>query len=181
MLTTRHTRKRGTYQEIPSARNKHCMHDVQVRCERFVRKTGKGGATYFHSYEGTFITSDGALFVLPPTGGRSMAPATGRKIEKRMLSVLFANNVNPKANPAVARRCETPKGLRSEFLRMVKTVPARPVSETRSNPEQNAANRRFDCLLLMKVFSDRTVSTSKVGINFYLESTNTVGGWKLIG
>ncbi|CAN0417089.1 unnamed protein product, partial [Ectocarpus fasciculatus] len=137
---------------------------VRATCTKTVESTGKGGVRTTYSYEGTFVTRDGAVFNLPPATGDPMAHPMFRRIETRMLSVLHNTKRNPRANPSVARRCETPDGLRAEFSKMVRAVPAKPaastsgeaffVSRQSGHPDapierDAAADQRFDCILLV--------------------------------
>lgn len=120
--------------------------DVQVNCRRIVRQTAKGGKSYSHTFAGTFITRDGALFSVPPASrrGNNLAPL-GRELEKNMLRILLSKNLRPRADPDVVRRCETPDGLRSEFSKMLRALTGSPIPQTRSS-----ADRSFDCLLLVE-------------------------------
>ncbi|CAN0164191.1 unnamed protein product [Ectocarpus sp. 13 AM-2016] len=137
---------------------------VRATCKKTVKRTGKGGAKIIYTYEGTFVTRDGAVFNLPPPTRLPMGPKPSRRIEKRMLRVLHNTKRNPRADPSVARRCETPDGLRAEFSNMVKAVPKKPEASTsgeafyRSHAlghpnvpfhRDAAADQRFDCILLV--------------------------------
>lgn len=75
---------------------------AQVGCRKITQSSGKGGNNYIYSYEGTFTTRDGALFVLPPATRRSMTPRPSREIETRMLRVRYKTNLDPRADPGVA-------------------------------------------------------------------------------
>lgn len=46
-----------------------------------------------------------------------------------MLSVIFSTRLDPREKPSVARRCETPDGLRSAFSRLVRAVSSTPVRD----------------------------------------------------
>lgn len=50
-----------------------------------------------YCFEGTFVTQDGALFVVPPAlrRWRPTFPAPGRNLENWMLGALFATDLNP--------------------------------------------------------------------------------------
>ncbi|CAM9766363.1 unnamed protein product, partial [Ectocarpus fasciculatus] len=113
---------------------------------------------------GTFVTRDGAVFVVPPATWRPIAFRTTRKVEQRMLAVLYNTNRNPRDDPSVASSCQTPDGLRAEFSKMAKAVPKKPLGgacavrgayrylragtvDPRLN--QDAADYRYDCILLM--------------------------------
>lgn len=155
---------------LPHA-TKRWVHGVQVKCHKITRHTSKGGTTHFFVHEGTFITRDGALFVLPPSGSYSTVPtAEGRRIEERMLRVLFEKHLRPKEDPTVARLCETPEGLRSEFSKMCKTL-----QRKRSVGLQTTDERRYDCLLLVKGGRRGRIEARKVGSSCVIESENTNG------
>lgn len=79
------------------------MCHTQATCKKIVKSTGKGGTKISYSYEGTFVTRDGAVFFLPPPTKLKMQKPS-RRIEKRMLSVLHNTKRNPRADPSVARR-----------------------------------------------------------------------------
>ena len=125
--------------------------------------TGKGGTTYSHRYAGTFVTRDGALMVVPPLPGRSNMSKSGRDTEKRMLKVLFSTNLNPRADPSVARGCETRDGRKSEFSKLVKAARDHEKKRVRgpllghhcwnqmrpNTISSPSTDRRFDCLLLV--------------------------------
>lgn len=70
---------------------------VQVTGQRFLSSSGKGGRRSSYCFEGTFITQDGALFVVPPATRRRRPkfPAPGRNIENWMLRGLFETDMNP--------------------------------------------------------------------------------------
>lgn len=130
-----------------------------------------------YCFEGTFITQDGALFVVPAAARRRMPklPAPGRNLENWMLGALFETNLdpllrlartprNPSTPVAMGRpmRAQTAppsqppppsEDLRSEYSRLSGIVGSRPLREgfkmTRRSPEQGATRFRFDCLLLM--------------------------------
>lgn len=127
----------------------HLNDDVQVTATKTVKRTGKGSTTTTYFYQGTFITHGGALFVVPPRPRRSSTIAPGRDTEKKMLRVLCSTRLNPRADPSVARDCETPDGLRRVFSEMVRaagTYPRQGSTETIASPP---SGRRFDCLLLL--------------------------------
>ncbi|CAN0080345.1 unnamed protein product [Scytosiphon promiscuus] len=119
---------------------------LNVTANRNVTRGAKGKVKISYSYHGTFITRDGGLHTCPSRMDRS-----DRYVEEKMLKVLFSTRLNPWSDPSVATRCQTTDGLRSEYSKMVAAAvqPARKETGTINNPAQNAASRRFDCLLLM--------------------------------
>ena len=101
-------------------------------------------------FKGTFVTRDGELFVVPK--GRPVVSPPSRKIEQKMLSVLFSTKLKPLADPAVATRCQTPKGLRSEFSSLFLSARSRQYGLRTGiirRPEVEERCPRFDCLLLV--------------------------------
>eukprot|EP00903_Cladosiphon_okamuranus_P020866 g19162.t1 len=145
---------------------------VQVTGQRFLQSSGKGGRKYSYRFEGTFITQDGALYMVPPASRRRRPtfPTPGHNIENWMLRVLFQTDLNPlrrleitPRNPSTpvaigypmrAQGPPPPMGdLRSEYSRLTDLVGGRPLlcdgRVTRRSPEQGADRFRFDCLLLM--------------------------------
>ncbi|CAN0023178.1 unnamed protein product [Ectocarpus fasciculatus] len=152
---------------------------VEVTCNRTVKSTGKGSTTIIYTYKGTFVTRDGALFVLPHPNPKLSGPKPSCRIEKRMLRVLHNTNRNPRADPSVTRRCETPDGLRAEFSKMVRAVPAKPAAGTNGEPfyrshvqgrpdmpiaRDAAADQRFDCILLVGMDQTAPTKVLLVGI-----------------
>lgn len=87
---------------------------------------------------------------------RSKAAEAGRHTEAMMLMVLFSTNLNPRADPSVARKCETRDGLRPEFLKMARAARAHQRRRSSGNAttleiaSSPALDRRFDCLLLVR-------------------------------
>ena len=84
---------------------------VEVSATKLLVSTGKGGPKYIIVYEGTFMTRDGALFVVSESRGKAAAPPHSRSIEQKMLKVLYTNGLNPLAYSRVAARCRTAQGL----------------------------------------------------------------------
>ncbi|CAN0358931.1 unnamed protein product [Ectocarpus sp. 12 AP-2014] len=138
---------------------------AEVMCTKTVESAGKRGTKIIYTYKGTFVTRDGAVFNLPPPNRRPKMHVISRRIEKKMLSVLHNTKRNPRADPSLARRCETPDGLRAEFSKMVRAVPKRPEASTSGGgfygslvrgghpnvpiERHAAADQRFDCILLV--------------------------------
>ena len=147
--------------EAKTSKNLDYVPTAQVKSDKLVSSTGEGGATtYSYTYQGTFVTRDGTIFVVPPAVPREYgAPETGREIEKRMLSVLFSKNLNPGGGrgggggtPA-ADWCQARNGPKLDIfstVRAVATHPVRGTAETRSCTEHDAADPRYDCLLLVR-------------------------------
>lgn len=81
-----------------------CAPYPQVSCTVSTESSGKGRTRPIYSYEGTFVTRDGAVFVVPPATGRLVARKATRKIEERMLAVLYSVDGNPRADTSVASR-----------------------------------------------------------------------------
>lgn len=125
------------------------LNDVQVTATQTLVRTGKSGSVFRYSYTGIFVTRDGALLAVPPGARRSNMSKVGRDTEKKMLRVLFSTNLNPRADPSIAEKCETRDGIRSAFSGLLKapvvSIHWRGSSSTRSSP----GNHRFDCLLLV--------------------------------
>ncbi|CAM9770863.1 unnamed protein product, partial [Laminaria digitata] len=116
---------------------------VEVSATVMEASNGKGGLIFKNVYEGTFMTRDGALFVVSKIGGKVMAPPQSRSIEQKMLSVLFTTRLKPLANQSITAQCQTPQGLRSAFLSLVPSARA-PEGRVRAD-----SSPRFDCLLLV--------------------------------
>ena len=123
---------------------------VEVSATKLLVSTGKGGPKYTYVYEGTFMTRDGALFVVSEIRGKAAAPPHSRSIEQKMLSVLYMNGLNPLANHNVAVRCRTAQGRRSEFLSLLRSqsVQWSFVTPTRLRVQANDSPH-YDCLLLI--------------------------------
>lgn len=81
-----------------------CAPYPQVSCTVSIEARGKGRTRPVYTYEGTFVTRDGAVFVAPPATRRPIAPKTTRQIEKKMLAVQCNIDGNPRADPSVASR-----------------------------------------------------------------------------
>lgn len=125
---------------------------VEVSATRLKVNSGKGGPTHINVLEGTFMTREGFLFVVSELGEKVTAPPHSRSIEQKMLSVLFMNNLRPLANRDVAARCQTPQGLRSEFLSLLKRtilIPVLPTEAVTRRRVQADGSPDFDCLLLV--------------------------------
>lgn len=128
---------------------------AQVKSDKIVSSAEEGGTECSYNYQGTFITRDGTLFVVPPAVPReSAAPETGREIEKRMLSVLFSKNLNPGGGggSSVADWREARNGPELTVfstVRAVATHPVRGTVETQPCSERDAADPRYNCLLLV--------------------------------
>lgn len=112
------------------------------------RHTGpKGRQTLCNHYTGTFMTRDGSQFVAP-TSTCAESSSFGRK----MLQVLYSKGLEPLADPDVAARCQTPRGLRAEFSSMLRNARSdliAPPTSTIQRPERGERTPSFDCLLLV--------------------------------
>ena len=121
---------------------------VEVSATKLLVSTGKGGPKYIIVYEGTFMTRDGALFVVSESRGKAAAPPHSRSIEQKMLKVLYTNGLNPLAYSRVAARCRTAQGRRSEFLSLIRSVRRRYVTPGGIHVQPNDSPQ-YDCLLLI--------------------------------
>eukprot|EP00752_Nemacystus_decipiens_P003476 g3211.t1 len=148
---------------------------VEVTGQRFDFTSVKGIRRHASCFEGTFITQDGAQFVVPPAARRPgpTFSGPGRLVEHWMLHALFETDVDPLRSLAQApRNLSTPVAagrplrartspsplpssgdLRSEYSRLSGMVGSRPLRQgvrvTRRPREQGGARFRFDCLLLV--------------------------------
>lgn len=160
-----HTKFVHLYGVFPFPTKSHNPREVKAKSVKDVSSTEKGQSAI--SYEGTFITCDGALFTVPPADERLVAPDVGRKIEKRMLSVLFSKLLNARAGTVVADQCESPDVLQSGGFTTITAVTTHPMRGF--GPAKDAEDRHFDCLLLLggnvSVEKNRRVSARKVGIS----------------
>ncbi|CBN78446.1 expressed unknown protein [Ectocarpus siliculosus] len=169
---------------------------AEVACTKTVKSTGKGGTKITYTYNGTFVTRDGAVFNLPPPTRRPKMHEASRRIEKRMLSVLHNTKRNPRADPSLARRCETPDGLRAEFSKMVRAVPRKPEasrsggsfyrSHVLGHPnvpvERDAAvDHRFDCILLVGTEEPGRTPTKVLLVGILGEDRITCVGEDVLG
>ena len=101
------------------------------------------------TYQGTFMTRDGSLFVVSPA---STAPLLGLACEQLMLRVLLSKQLKPLADPAVAERCQTPQGLRSQFALLVRNTAHNSGFASTSSihcPGQDVRSPCLDCLLFV--------------------------------
>ncbi|CAN0300691.1 unnamed protein product [Scytosiphon promiscuus] len=150
---------------------------VKVTCNRFALRSRKGVMQYSDCYEGTFVTRDGALFVVPPATRRRnpKLPAPGRSIENFMLRVLYDSDLDPQGstgrvrNPMLcfASRHETQTTQdRKELYHKFASSWSRPPG-TRSAPGgPGTSQHRFECLLLSTAgtHSEATTRVMLVGV-----------------
>ena len=125
---------------------------VEVSVTRSRATKGKGESKWVETFEGTFMTHDNALFVVPQMTEGEVAPPLSRAIEQDVLCVLFAEGMELLADRDVAARCRTTQGLKKEFHRLLEKarweLKQPPTSATR-RPQQNKNCSSFDCLLVV--------------------------------
>lgn len=125
---------------------------VEVSITQLRASKGKGESSWVNTFEGTFVTQDNALFVVPQMTEGEVVPPLSRTIEQDVLCVLFAEGLDLLADGGVAARCRTTQGLKKEFNHLLvkarRTV-KKPLTSTTRRPQQNEHSPSFDCLLLV--------------------------------
>lgn len=167
-----------------------------MTANRFEVKSRKGLTDFWYHYEGTFVTRDGAIFVVPPPTVRRdpNLPPPGRSIENFMLRVLYDSNLDPRGtmaarsstmhDAAVTRRnaAHLSQDLKGAYYRFARVSGAG--QGTRSAPEgPGASSHRFDCLLLMGADVDAEATRRVRGVNFdapreFFSTPSDHDGWR---